>query len=338
MRKRIVYVEHESEVLKQNPLGDPYRRSLPVYLPPLYESTPESRFPVIWVLAPFAGWGERYFNLSAWDANIIERMDRLIDEGKAAPAILAFPDCFTRYGGSQYRNSSAVGQYEDYLVRELVPFVDANFRTLPSAEHRGVMGHSSGGYGALALTFSHSDVFGAAASHSGDMLFEYCYQPDFPPAIREFERAGGLADFLHELMNLTHVRGKGSDWFKALNTVAMSAAYSPNPYDPNGFDLPFDPYTGAILEAVWARWKALDPIGIAPGCVDALKKMRAVYFDCGINDEYNLFLGARALHQILSERGVPHVFEEHDGGHRYTNWRYEVSLPVLTQALSPQNG
>jgi enterochelin esterase-like enzyme len=185
MRKRIVYVEHESEVLKQNPLGDPYRRSLPVYLPPLYESTPESRFPVIWVLAPFAGWGERYFNLSAWDANIIERMDRLIDEGKAAPAILAFPDCFTRYGGSQYRNSSAVGQYEDYLVRELVPFVDANFRTLPSAEHRGVMGHSSGGYGALALTFSHSDVFGAAASHSGE-FFARAYEPH--PRARQGQR------------------------------------------------------------------------------------------------------------------------------------------------------
>jgi enterochelin esterase-like enzyme len=338
MRERIVYLEHESQVLKQNPLGDPHRRPLPVYLPPQYKSTPASRYPVIWVLAPFASWGERFFNYSAWDENITQRMDRLIGEGKAAPALLAFPDCFTRYGGSQYRNSPALGQYEDYIVKELVPFLDASLRTLPSAEHRGVVGYSSGGYGALVLACSHGDVFGAVACHSGDMFFEYCYQPDFPPAIREFNRAGGLADFLRDLRTLTHVRDKGNDWYRALNTVAMSAAYSPNPADPNGFDLPFDTYTGAIIEEVWACWKALDPINMVHGHFDTLKNMRAVYFDCGLNDEYNLFLGARVLHRILSEHGITHVYEEHEGGHRHINWRYEVSLPILTHALSLQDG
>ena len=338
MQKRVIYLEHESQVLKQNPLGDPYHRSLAIYLPPQYESMPDRRYPVIWVLAPFAGWGARYFNQSAWDANIIQRMDQLVDEGRAAPAILAFPDCFTRYGGSQYLNSSAVGQYADYVVRELVPFADANFRTLPSAEHRGVMGYSSGGYGALAFAFSYAGVFGAVACHSGDMFFEYCYRPDFPSAIREFSRAGGLPQFLAELKTLTHVRDKGKDWFNALNTVAMSAAYSPNPADPNGFDLPFDLYTGAIIEEVWARWKALDPINMASDHINMLSDMRAIYFDCGINDEYNLFLGARDLHRTLLEHKVTHTYEEHEGGHRHINWRYESSLPILTQALSSQDG
>jgi enterochelin esterase-like enzyme len=303
MHERIVYLEHESEVLKENPLGDPFRRTLSVYLPPQYQSMPDSRYPVIWVLAPFTSWGERFFNHAAWDENIIQRMDRLVGEGKAAPTILAFPDCFTRYGGSQYRNSSAVGRYEDYVVKELVPYLDANLRTLPVVKHRGVMGYSSGGYGALALAFSHGDVFGAV-----------------------------------DLKTLTHIRDKGSDWYNALNTVAMSAAYSPNPADPNGFDLPFDPYTGAIVEEVWACWEALDPVNMVADSIDVLKNMRAVYFDCGINDEYNLFLGARLLHQILSEHEIDHVYEEHEGGHRHINWRYESSLPILTHALSRQDG
>ena len=335
LREQIIYLEHESRVLADNPSGDPFRRTLPVYLPPGYNDDPDRRYPVIWVLAPFTSWGERLFNLQAWDENIVQRMDRLVREGKAAPAILIFPDCFTRYGGSQYLNSSAVGRYEDYLIEELIPFGDAHLRTLPAREHRGVLGYSSGGYGALMLAMRHPNIFGAAASHSGDMFFEYCYLPDIPGALREIEKAGGPDAFLEDLAALTHLRDKGRDWFKALNIVAMSACYSPNPDSPHGFDLPFDPYTGLLREDVWARWKALDPVEMAPRHLDALRGLRALYFDCGRQDEYNLFLGARLLHRILDQHGVPHTYEEFDGGHRNINWRYDVSLPILTHAIAP---
>ncbi|HEC21514.1 MAG TPA: esterase, partial [Chloroflexi bacterium] len=163
LREQIIYLEHESRVLADNPPGDPFRRTLPVYLPPGYNDDPDRRYPVIWVLAPFTSWGERLFNLQAWDENIVQRMDRLVREGKAAPAILIFPDCFTHYGGSQYLNSSAVGRYEDYLIEELIPFSDAHLRTLPTREHRAVLGYSSGGYGALMLAMRHPNTFGAAA-------------------------------------------------------------------------------------------------------------------------------------------------------------------------------
>ena len=65
------------------------------------------------------------------------------------PCIIVFPDCFTCLGGNQYINSSAIGRYADYLTREIVPYVDREFRTLASREHRGVFGKSSGGYGAM---------------------------------------------------------------------------------------------------------------------------------------------------------------------------------------------
>ncbi len=332
-RRQIVYLEHESRVLAGNPLGDPAARSLPVYLPPSYHTDTSRRFPVIWVLAPFTSWGERFFNLQPWDENIVQRMDRLVREGKALPAILAFPDCFTRYGGSQYVNSTATGRYEDYLLEELIPFLDSQLRTLPGREHRGVLGYSSGGFGALWLALQHPEHFGAAASHSGDMAFEFCYWPDIPGAIRALEGAGGIPAFLE---SIGEGREKSRDWWSALNLIAMSACYSPSSANEYGFDLPFDLYTGEIRSEVWDRWLTFDPVRLAVGRIEALQSLRALYFDCGTRDEYNLFLGARRLHRLLEQYSVSHVYEEYEGGHFNVTWRYEVSLPLLTRALSPQ--
>ncbi len=336
IRRRITYLQHHSRALDGNPLDDPHERTLPVYLPPAYDEQPGRRYPVIWVLAPFSSWGERFFNLQAWDENIVQRMDRLVASGAAAPAILAFPDGFTRYGGSQYVNSSAVGRYADYITEELVPLVDSTFRTWAGRDHRGVLGYSSGGYGALTLAMQRPDVFGAAGCHSGDMFFEFCYWPDIPGAVRALEAAGGLEGFLSSLAHVTRPHDKGRDWFNALNLVAMSACYSPNPDSPHGFDLLFEEHTGAIRDAVWARWQAQDPVRAASRHIDALRSLRALFFDCGIRDEYNLFLGARRLHEVLEEHEIPHTYEEFDGGHYNLNWRYDISLALLSQALAAE--
>jgi enterochelin esterase-like enzyme len=330
-KSQIIYLEYKSKILATNPLGDPFVRALPVYLPAGYNEESNRRYPVVWVLAPFTSWGERLFNLQAWDENIVQRMDRLVEDGQASPAILVFPDCFTRYGGSQYLNSSAVGAYEDYITKELVRFVDKQLRTLPGRQHRGVMGHSSGGYGAWMLGMRHPELFTAIASHSGDAFFEYCYWPDIPPAIRYIAGCGGLEAFLQRFADM---HDKNRDWGSALNLVAMSACYSPNPKSPYGFDLPCDLYTGKIRQDVWKRWQQLDPVRIVWKRIERLRTMRLITFDCGTRDEYNLFLGARLLHEILDQQNVPHTYEEHDGGHQRVNWRYDISLPRLTQAIS----
>jgi len=334
----IIYLEHTSSVLRDNPLGDPHVRRLPVYLPPGYHDAPDRRYPVIWVLAPFTSWGERMFNLQAWDENIVQRMDRLVRSGQAEPAILAFPDAFTMFGGSQYVNSSAVGRYQDYLLEELVPFLDENVRTLASPEHRAVLGYSSGGFAALRLSMCCPGVFSAAASHAGDMWFEACYWPDIPGAVRGLAQAGGVEPFVESLRGLTHARDTSRDWFSTLGMVAMSACYSPNPKSPAGFDLPFDPVTGEIDAAVWARWQTYDPLRLAADHIEALRSLKALYFDCGVYDEYNLFLGARRLHRLLDEHGVDHIYQEFSGGHRNINWRYDVSLPIISRAIARREG
>jgi enterochelin esterase-like enzyme len=334
-RKQIVFLEHESVVLRDNPLGDPFLRELPVYLPPTYDADPRSRFPIIWVLAPFTGWGEKLFNLSAWDENVVQRADRLMRNEAMSPTILAFPDAFTRFGGSQYLNSSAVGPYHDYIIEELVPFVDQSLRTMPEGANRAVMGHSSGGYGALMFAMLRPDIFAAAASHAGDMFFETCYWPDIPGAVRALSHYENIEAFVGELTSLTHTRDVGRDWFNALGLCAMSACYSPNPASKTGFDLPFDPYTGEIKHKVWELWLEHDPVRATVGRLENLRKLKMLYFDCGINDEYNLFLGARRLHRLLEQAAIDHLYEEFEGTHRNMNWRYERSLPILANAIAP---
>jgi enterochelin esterase family protein len=332
MRAHISYLTHTSTVLADNPLGDPAERTFPVYLPPGY-SDGDERYPVIWVLAPFGSWGERYLNLKAWNDNLIQRAHRVITNGEAPPAILALPDCFTSLGGSQYLNSSAVGRYQDYVIKELVPFVDTELRTLPERAHRGVMGYSSGGYGALVLSMLYPEVFSAAASHAGDMGFEHAFPQDFGKAVRQLATYDdGLSEFIAAIGGPDM---SSSDFFPTLNLVAMSACYSPNPEAEAGIELPFDTYTGKRKPEVWARWKALDPVTLAETHLEALAGLNLLYFDCGVYDEYNLFLGARQLHRTLEEHDVPHTYEEFEGGHRNINYRYDVSLPLMLEAVAP---
>ena len=148
----LVVLEHVSRILEDNPLRDPHVRKLGVWLPPQYDGAGARsgrRFPVLYDLVGFTGSGLSHVGWKPFGDSVPERAARLVHEGKMGPAIIVFPDCFTALGGNQYVNSSAIGNYADYLTREIIPFVDREFRTLASREHRGCFGKSSGGYGSI---------------------------------------------------------------------------------------------------------------------------------------------------------------------------------------------
>jgi enterochelin esterase family protein len=318
-----------SEVLRGNPLGDPFVRRVPVYLPPDYDAS-NKHYPVVFVLTGFTGRGTMLLNDAAWEETLPQRMDRLITEGKVQPMILVMPDCFTRIGGSQYINSSAVGRYEDHLVQELVAYVDQNYRTTADRNSRAVVGKSSGGYGSLILAMRHPETFGIMASHSGDTYFELCYKPDFPAALNGLTKYGGLDKFWH---GIPTIRPRGKEFNALLNTIAMAACYSPNPHAPYGFDLPFDIETGELREDVWARWLEWDPVKLVDKHLDALKSLRLIYLDAGLRDEFNLQYGARIFVKRLKERGINFVHEEFDDGHFNIQYRYDVSLKAISSAI-----
>jgi enterochelin esterase family protein len=327
---RVEMPKVESRVLQGNAPGDPAVRTVPVYQPPSYDRKPGRRFPVTYVLTGFTGRGRMLLNDNLWNPPLDERMDALI-AGGCGEMILVMPDCATRYGGSQYLDSTATGRYETHLLAELIPFVDRTYRTRPERDHRAIVGKSSGGYGALVQGMRHPETFAAVACHSGDMMFEYCYRGDIPKFCARVQNGGGLERWLEAFLAAPQ---KKHEDLTALNILAMAAAYSPDPASaPFGIALPCDLETGAFRPEVWERWLEHDPIQMLDRHAPALRGLALLYLDCGIRDEWNLHLGMRLFARRLRELGIAHQAEEFDDGHMSVQYRYDVSLPRVANAI-----
>jgi len=328
-KSQIVIEEFHSQSLEGNPLNDPVVRRVPVYLPPGYDAS--QRYPTVYLLAAFAARGLKLLNDDIWQENIQERLDRLISIGEIQSMIVVMPDASTRYGGSQYLNSSATGRYEDAIL-ELVQYIDAKYATHQEADQRAVMGHSSGGYGALRLGMRHTDTFGLVAAHAPDLYFEMVYQKDIPHFLQFLEKAGeeGLRALLDDP---GAALAKGASFY-ALAICAMAACYSPNPESPWGFDLPFDTFTAEVVPEVWALWQSHDPIHMAANHAQALRSLKLLYLDCGLYDEENLLYGARILSKRFNDLHIAHHYEEFEGGHRNTRFRFDVSLKMISSSIN----
>ncbi len=314
--------------LRGNPLGDPSRRPVYLYLPPGFRPG----LPAVYFLHGFTGSAHSWTGFPGFGLTVPERMDRLIASGAAPAAVGVFVDGWTALGGSQWMNSTAIGNYRDYLARDVVDFVQTKFGTLPHPAARAVIGKSSGGYGALVTGRHHPDVFGHVASHSGDAGFEYCYLPDFPRtagALLGTDPAAWLEALRRRALE-TKLRG---DDHAPLNILAMAAAYSPDPGSPAGLQLPFDPDTARLRPEVWERWLAHDPVRFVPASLDSFRRLESIFLDCGSRDEFNLRWGSRMVAEELRRAGIPHLHEEFDDGHRDVNYRFDRSLGYLLPRL-----
>jgi enterochelin esterase-like enzyme len=360
----VVVCEHASKILARNPLHDPHVRKLAVWLPPHYDEGAGRgrgrRFPVFYDMVGFTGSGLAHVGWKPFGDNVPERATRLMREGKMGPAIIVFPDCFTSLGGNQYVNSSAIGNYADYLTREIIPFVDREFRTLASREHRGCFGKSSGGYGAIVHGMKYPAFWGAIADHSGDAYFDFVYRHDWPNTLNELakyrapKRVKGPYDALAETRSRKGLAAGLDDgrvkrfltsmWGKeklsmaeghAIMNVCMAATYDPDPKAPQGFRLPFNLESGEMIETRWRKWLQHDPINLVAKYKDALRSLSGIYIDCGWRDQYHIHYGTRILSQRLAAAGIRHTYEEFDDNHSDVDYRMDVSLPFLYRALKP---
>ncbi|MDP9261849.1 MAG: alpha/beta hydrolase-fold protein [Actinomycetota bacterium] len=320
----------ESEALRGNRLGDPHQRPLWVYTPP---GTGETPLPSIYLIQGHTGQIDMWRNRSAFRPNVVELIDALFADDGCPPALVVFVDAWTSYGGSQFLDSSGVGNYHTYLCSEIVPFVDAHYRTLTDAAHRGIAGKSSGGYGAMVTPMLRPDLFGGLATHAGDALFELCYLPDFRDAVRALRDSyEGSFDAFWTDFRSRPAFSKASD-FPLLNTWAMAACYSAN--EDGSIDLPFDTETGQLIDDVWQRWLAWDPVRMANRHADALRGLRAIYIDSGSRDQFYLDLGAAGFRRALERIGVTDVFFElFDATHSSIEYRYPIALRYLAERLA----
>jgi enterochelin esterase-like enzyme len=317
-----------SEVLAGNLLGDPVERELHVYTPAGY--TEGVRLPLLVDVVGFTGSGMSHTNWRPFTENVPERLDRLIGDGKMGPVLVAFPDCYSRLGGNQYINSAAIGRYEDYLVDEVVPFVEKRF-ACGSAGNRAIFGKSSGGYGAIIHGMRRADVWTALACHSGDMGFELCYLHDVPKVLNELAKHGRS---IEKFMAHFEVTPKPSeDETAVINLLAMAASYDPDPSAFLGIRLPVDHHTGELIPERWRNWLAWDPALLADKHADNLRRLKGIYIDCGDRDQFSLHYGARRLHRELERLGIAHVYEEFPDDHTAVDYRMDKSLPFLEKAL-----
>jgi S-formylglutathione hydrolase FrmB len=325
----------ESELLRDNALGDSARRPLYVYRSPGVASGAggDWQVPSVYVIQGYSGQVDMWLGRSAFEPTFVERLDAMFAAGDCPDAVIVFVDAWTSLGGSQFLNSTSTGRYLDYLCDEIIPFVDERYPTLPEAAHRGIAGKSSGGYGAMVVPMLRPDAFGGLASHAGDALFECCYQRDFPVITRRLrDDFDGSYDELLRRRRLEHTFDWGR-YGEALSMYAYACAYTPDPDRPGGALLPFDVRTGRLIDDVWQRWLALDPVRMAQPYADALRGMRRIYLDAGRQDEYFLDLGAQAFSAELTRLDIDHTIELFDGRHGGITYRYPGAIRELVLAL-----
>ena len=329
------FEEHtiESRALRDNPLGDPAERPLWVYVPPGYDDDPDARYPSVYMIQGLTGQLDMWRNRSPFRKNFPELADGLFARGEAPPVVIAWVDCWTSYGGSQFLDSPGTGNYLTYLCDEVVPFVDERYRTVADRDHRGIAGKSSGGYGAMVVPMLRPELWGGLATHAGDALFEVCYQPEFRESARALrDHYEGSFERFWEDFRSRPALSKDSDGH-LLNDWCMAACYSA---DADGtVHLPYDTATGELIPEIWERWLAVDPVRMVPDHAETLRSMRAIYIDAGKRDEYYLDLGAEAFRRELEAIGVTDVFFElFDATHMSIEYRYPLSLAYLAERLS----
>ncbi len=328
--------------LTENLIDEDGRKVIRVYLPPSYDFT-EKRYPVIYVLHGFGG-----------DSNSLTRkmksaMDRMIFGEKIQEAIAVFVDGSNRFGGSQYLSSPTIGDYETYIRRDLVNFIDRQYRTIPHRDSRGITGFSMGAYGSMHLSLKYPEVFGVVVAQAGTYKFD-------DDLIESFTEKGGVIltlmeplkqksgdefwNALEDLANSDALR-RGSLPFR--NGLAYLAGVASNPDKPPCYlDLPYRLRTGIPPwerdEEVWERIVENDIIHELDRYLNRLEqnpqrpvRLNGIKLVHGLEDETALPRQAEALDQKLTELGIEHEFVTHGGGHTFIA---EESLQFMAKYLA----
>ncbi len=309
-----------SQHLAGNLLGDSPVRQLVVYTPPGLEKGAE-KARLCLLLHGYSGralnWAlPEHFKGSGRRPSFETELDRLFSEAGVAKAVIAMPDGWTALGGGQWLNSPVNGDFQNYLIDEVVDFVEREYAAGGEPEDRVVIGHSSGGLGAWEAATTNF-AFGGLGFLAGDAFFERTH-------------LGFVFDLITRSQAFTKKSPGEISPDEAL-PLALAASYAPNPETGPCFgDLPLDIHTGELRPDVWSRWLAYDPVVNAALRVDALRRLKKIYLDVGKRDEYGAQLGQRMLSRELGKLGVAHIAEEFEGAHSsHTLQRIVEALRVL---------
>jgi S-formylglutathione hydrolase len=281
--------------LEGNLEGDSPDRDVSIYLPPSYARERNRRYPVIYLLHGYTDSDDLWFGAKPHFINVPVITERALAKG-TREMIIVMPNAYTAYQGSMYSSSATTGDWEAFITRDLVSYIDSHFRTIPDAASRGLAGHSMGGYGTVRIGMKNPDVFSSLY-----ILSPCCMSANISPP------RSAKAEAIHSTADLATAD------FGTKAQLASAAAWSPNPKNPPlFFDLPYK--DGELQPAVVAKWSANAPLAMIDEYIANLKKIHAIAMDAGDKDE-PIASTVRTLDQILTSYDIPHAFEIYPGNH-----------------------
>jgi len=309
--------------LEDNFLGDNPERDITIYLPPGYDNAPNNKYPVVYLLHGFICHDEFWFgeDLSWWSPglkiDILPVLDNLITGNLITPMIVVSPDSYNTYNGSWYKNSFVSGNWEDFIVQEVVEYVDSNYNSLPSAESRGIAGHSMGGFGAINISMIYPSKFSAA-----------------------YLLAGAFFNFEETILNGWQnqlIEAYGSENFDSLGRgaqamVSLAVALAPNISIPLKGEIPINK-DGELIDTTWQKWMLHDPVTLLTLFKDSLRSLSAIAMECGTSD-FGLN-DNRNFSNALTENEIPHSYEEYNGDHmnNLQSRMHDHVLPFFSEYL-----
>ncbi len=304
--------------LEGNLEGDSSDRDVAVYLPPGYAKNRHRHYPVVYFLHGYTQSADKWYGPAKFWAKLPDILNQAFAEAGNHEMIFVTPDAFTRYQGSFYSNSVTTGNWEDYIVRELVPYIDSHYRTIAERSGRGLAGHSMGGYGAMRIGMRHPDVFSSVYLLSACcMKFSDSY----------FAENGGKAETAKTPEEAIALE------FNSRLIVALAAAWSPDPKNPPlFFDLPVK--DGKPAEEVVAKFHANQILDMIDQYIANLRQLRAIAFDVGTKDA--VAPGLQRLDRVLTSYGIAHQSETYEGDHvNHIADRIETKVvPFFSQHLA----
>jgi enterochelin esterase-like enzyme len=325
---RIVVDTLHSRALRGNLIGDTPDREVTIYLPPSYGRDSTRRYPVLYLLHGITSHPREWLDGTYQGFDLRRTMDSLA-RGGLPEFLVVMPFADNAYGGSFYVNSPAFGRWEDFVIGELVPYVDARFRTRASSPSRGLAGQSMGGFGALYLAGGHPEVFGYVYAMSPCCLG---FVGDLAPESDVWAVAA---------LDRTAIPKVRAGQMRIVR--AMAAAFAPSwSADSRGPVIPF-PFaadsSGGVRPnpPVLDAWRAHLPLDRLMRDARPYRRLRAVALEFGREDRVgSVPPGATAFAQALQAAGIPHTLEEYTGGHTdRARERFEIHLlPFFGHAFS----
>ena len=292
-----VTVEHikiHGQSLEGNLEGDAVDRDVLVFLPPSYAKQKSRRYPVVYALHGFFIGAEQWSH----EIHVPQTIEGAFAQG-GKEMIVVLPDSKTVHNGSMYSSSVTTGDFEQFIAHDVVAYIDAHYRTIPTRQSRGLVGHSMGGYGATRIGMKHADVFGSLY-----IMSPCCLSPrPVGPANPENEKALEAVKTAEDLAKLG---------FFQRAQLASAAAWSPDPKNPPLYlDLPTK--NGEPQPDVLAKWTANAPLAFIDQYIDQLRRYHGISIDVG--DQDGLRVDTAKLHEVLDKYEIANTFEIYSGTH-----------------------